>query len=444
MAISIEVVSALPTKTFFVEMLTKDVSLPSAIMDLIDNSIDGALRLRGANPLTGLEVKITANRNKFTIQDNCGGIPLDVARRYAFRFGRSHDAPSYDDSVGLFGVGMKRAIFKLGRTFEIKSLTSDESFRVKVDVDQWLNQNEWEFPLEVRTSSSSQGARITGTRIVVDRLFDGVAGQFALAAFMDRVRSEISAKHQVYISRGLTINVNGVPLSGTAVQFAYLQHSLQPAFEQRSYNGVTVEIYSGIGAGGPRARSDAGWYVYCNGRMVVRADQTELTGWGGLGVQRIPRYHHQFSRFRGCTFLSSRMSSHLPWNTTKDGLDVEADLYRTTRLRMISHMRPVINFLNALDKEFDQSDESKRVLNNMLERADYAPVYEIPDNVLSHDFYYRLPPPLPEPPRTTRISYQRPKTEVEALKRALGVRTNRAVGERTFDWYLENECDFEV
>ena len=193
--------------------------------------------------------------------------------------------------------------------------------------------------------------------------------------------------------------------------------------------------------GGPAARSDAGWYVYCNGRMVVKADQTELTGWGSLGTDRIPNYHHQFARFRGCAFFNSVHSSDLPWNTTKDGLDVEAELYRTVKLRMASHMRPVITFLNRLDDELDQPDEDKRVLTNMLGSANYAEVTSLPESARADEFFFAPPVPTPRPPQTSRISFIRPKSTVEAVKRYLKVRTNKEVGERTFDWYLQNECE---
>ena len=42
-------VNANPTKDFFIQMLTKDIKLERAIIDLIDNSIDGAKNLRGDN-----------------------------------------------------------------------------------------------------------------------------------------------------------------------------------------------------------------------------------------------------------------------------------------------------------------------------------------------------------------------------------------------------------
>ena len=70
-----ETVDASPTKEFFVEMLTRDVRLSMAILDLIDNCIDGALRIRGMQAFDGLTVNITFDEEQFIIHDNCGGIP---------------------------------------------------------------------------------------------------------------------------------------------------------------------------------------------------------------------------------------------------------------------------------------------------------------------------------------------------------------------------------
>ena len=49
-----------PTKSFFVEMFTKDIPLEQAVLDLVDNSIDGARRnpTEGDLPLDGYEVDI--------------------------------------------------------------------------------------------------------------------------------------------------------------------------------------------------------------------------------------------------------------------------------------------------------------------------------------------------------------------------------------------------
>ena len=71
------VINAYPTKELFIEMLTKDITLRDAIGDLLDNSVDGALRLREDDSYEGLWVKIELNAKDghFQITDNCGGIP---------------------------------------------------------------------------------------------------------------------------------------------------------------------------------------------------------------------------------------------------------------------------------------------------------------------------------------------------------------------------------
>lgn len=88
-----EQIDAAPTKSFFVEMLTKDIPLEQAVLDLVDNSVDGAKRM---NPDTfeGRRVAITVDKEKFRILDNCGGFSKDVARAYAFRFGRPPNTPN--------------------------------------------------------------------------------------------------------------------------------------------------------------------------------------------------------------------------------------------------------------------------------------------------------------------------------------------------------------
>src|SRR4029077_3844730 len=123
---------------------------------------DGARRLRppktslsDTDSFDGLWIRITANENEFRIEDNCGGIPLEVAVEYAFRFGRPHDVtdeqyeiPQY--ATGQFGVGMKRALFKLGGDFDVKAATKNTRFAMNVNVQDWLDlpEDDWHFDLD--------------------------------------------------------------------------------------------------------------------------------------------------------------------------------------------------------------------------------------------------------------------------------------------------------
>src|ERR1700688_3958157 len=106
-------IDASPTKDFFISMLIKDIGTTRAIIDLVDNCVDGARRLRPNGEYDGLRVDIETDDGHFEIRDNCGGVPVNLARNYAFRFGRPTEMAATPHSVGQFGVGMKRALFKL-------------------------------------------------------------------------------------------------------------------------------------------------------------------------------------------------------------------------------------------------------------------------------------------------------------------------------------------
>ena len=50
------IIEGSPTKQFFIDMITRDISIEDAIMDLIDNSIDGANRMRPDGNYEGLHI----------------------------------------------------------------------------------------------------------------------------------------------------------------------------------------------------------------------------------------------------------------------------------------------------------------------------------------------------------------------------------------------------
>src|SRR5574341_35338 len=126
-------------------MFTRDISLEDCLLDLIDNSIDSFIRGSkkeiigtlldrdapiGKEPLP--EVSLVVTQKEVSVTDNCGGIPRDKALHDVFCFGHAqgHDA----GRLGVYGIGLKRAIFKIGNSFEMKSRTANEGFEVSLDV----------------------------------------------------------------------------------------------------------------------------------------------------------------------------------------------------------------------------------------------------------------------------------------------------------------------
>jgi len=80
--------TANPTKAFFVRTITRDISLEDCVLDLLDNSVDGAWQLIGGYPITlenqadlsEYKIEIEVFEKYFRILDNCGGITLDEAK----------------------------------------------------------------------------------------------------------------------------------------------------------------------------------------------------------------------------------------------------------------------------------------------------------------------------------------------------------------------------
>ena len=448
------IIQAAPRKDFFISMLVRDISVNAAIIDLVDNSVDGAIRLRKKGSFKDLSIHIDAHKDRFSIRDNCGGISEKLAREYAFHFGRSPDDPSIEHSVGQFGVGMKRALFKLGKKFIIESASEKSNFTVEVDVDQWREDTNWTFQFKELEPVANPASK-RGTTITVSPLNEIVANYFQVDENISKLRTEIGERHQMSIGRGMAMILNGVHVAPVYAELL-LSKKLKPACYEKEYLAprapkaakVKVRIWAGIGRSGNADPQHAGWYAFCNQRMILRADQSDSTGWGKVLEidarntrektyrKKIPKYHNQFRWFRGYVMFDSDDGTFLPWNTTKNGLEEESWIYPSVKLQMMTMMRPVIDFLNRVDQEGAAEGGDTGPLHVSVDDAKPVPLSKVP---FSSRFV--SPKALPTPPRWARISYKKPTREIEWVRERLKARSLTEVGEKTFEYYLKMEKD---
>ena len=219
---------ASPKKEFFVRMLTRDISLQDCILDLIDNSIDAAWRSADEEPKTlvvdkalqEFKIEIVISADEFRISDNCSGISLDDAAQYAFTFGRDPGQEADDYSVGVYGIGMKRAVFKLGASIEVRSTYGEdgslEAFMVPINVGEWLSSDAWDFDIEPMDAAPTPGVTIS-----VSSLHDDTREFFGDEMYARRLRRILSRDYMVPLMRGLQLLVNGTPV--TAAPFELRQ-----------------------------------------------------------------------------------------------------------------------------------------------------------------------------------------------------------------------------
>lgn len=88
------IVNSSPSKTFFIDMITKDVSVESAILDLIDNAIDSHKKHKKRGEKSKIQITLDLKNDYFSIEDNCGGMTKEDAVNKAFKFGNNESRVS--------------------------------------------------------------------------------------------------------------------------------------------------------------------------------------------------------------------------------------------------------------------------------------------------------------------------------------------------------------
>ena len=451
-----------PTKRFFVDMLTRDIDLEDAILDLLDNCLDGVARSQNKDPeeinYKGYSVEINFDSKSFSITDNCGGIPIASAD-YAFRMGRPENAPVDNlATVGVYGIGMKRSVFKIGRHCEITTHhAKDDGFSIIID-DDWLeSDNDWFIPLQ----KSMVNERQNGTNIAISKIQPAVSAKFKNSGFQTTLINKIIYAYSYIISRGFEVQVNGQLINPVPVNMRYENDidnngkAIQPYIYTGTVDGVDVKLIVGFYSPLPTEREEeeekqhsrydtknAGWTIVCNDRIVVYKDKSELTGWGN----EFARYHTQFIAISGIVYFKSKEPEKLPITTTKRGVDVTSPLFLKVRKHIIEGTKLFIEYTNKW-----KGEELIRCSNQRLEKSSLASPLDVIKhfekaagtkwtNVRNRASERKFKPTLPLPKNTAlrkSISFVRSSEDVELVAEFLNMEegsTFNQVGEACFDY----------
>lgn len=443
-----------PTKRFFISMFTRDIELKDAILDMLDNCVDGAMRHSGRDlnterPYAGYWAKIKATQDEFEMVDNCGGIPRDIARGSAFRLGRPDmERDSTLPTIGMYGIGMKRAIFKLGRDAKVYSQPADGAFLVHYD-NAWMDEaNEaWDLPIDWTVADRIEGI---GTTITVKDLLQSVKEDFSKdSSFLDELRDAISTYYGYIISKGFSVELNGKPVEPRVLSlFAmsdFSEEGMAPYYLQGEMDDVRYAVAVGFRRplateteindeqNASRTSDDAGVTIICNDRVVTLNDKSRLTGWGDNNV---PKYHNQFIAIGGMMSFTSNNASKLPLTTTKRGVDAATDVYLTARNYVMEGLKGATSFTNKWKGLEEQTEKffqgAKPMTISNFERT-IAPELRDVREISAKRFSPKLPMPSAEKP-TRRISFTRLASEIAEVSEFLFDDETKAAAE------VGNEC----
>ncbi|MEB6083545.1 ATP-binding protein [Serratia marcescens] len=356
-----------PSKRFFVSMLTRDIELNDAILDLLDNCVDGAIRTNNSKdnnkPYAGFKADLQITQNSFTISDNCGGIAKSD-RDYAFKMGRPlRDDDEDEGTVGVYGIGMKRAIFKMGTRCNISSNHPDGAFEVDI-TPEWISSDAWTIPI---TENSYIPEDNGGTKIRITNLHSNISQKFSEESYLTDLHDQIKHSLSYIIQKGFTITLNGTAIRANPIKLISDENDIEPFIYRADIEGVKIDLAVGFyksleddedDATVKRSAENAGWTVICNDRVVLYCDKTHLTGWG---LEPVPRFHTQFISISGVVRFTCKDPEKLPITTTKRGVDLSSVLYNDVRNKMIEGMLIFIRFTNQWKGE--NLESGKKILS---------------------------------------------------------------------------------
>lgn len=438
----LELIDASPSKEFFISMITRDITVVDSILDLVDNAVDKIIErtsinvmakvLEGSkvNSLKGSRISVEVSESTFEITDNSGGISVTEARESAFRFGNPSERGA-SRGLSVYGIGMKRAFFKLGNHISMESRTPEDFFRVEIPVQAWEREDHWDFRFAAHGKNVDPSS-VTGTRIRITELHGEVANQFAELSFRQRLCDRIAITYSLFLKAGLLIEVNGRRLNPTLPVFA--TDLITPARRRFELDGVDILVLAGVT---PRTdRTQRGWYAFCNGRMVAEADKTALTGWGRGDY---PQWHTKYGHFLGFVAFTSEDVRRLPWTTTKRGLVEDLAAYREAVREMQTQGRPVLDFLNRL---YPGDVDADIMLQREVMGGSHSSAM---DSLPKTDSAFRVKrlERIEEKDPIVNVQFRRKNSDLERIRKYFPKLANSGAGKiasYALDYFMNREC----
>jgi hypothetical protein len=443
-----EYVNARPTKKFFIDMLTADIPLEDAILDLVDNSIDALSRWRNIdlsdNLLLGIEntpsqepanISIEITEKYIEITDDCGGISRADAIDHVFRIGRV--IPAEHLLIGVYGIGMKRAIFKIGNTFRLTSRTQDDVFTVELpDIDEWAEDDSPDWNIPIKDGAPAKSIKTPGTQLRISELREPIRRRIKEGTLLASLRTALERTYFLFLDRFVTVTLNRQKVTATPLPFGE-SDDLKPAIERFEIpeDQVRVTIVAGIA---PPQQDEwtaarAGWYIICNGRVVVSAEKTEVTGWG---TKFLPQFHtSKYRAFVGMAFFFSENPAALPWTTTKRGINRDSIVYQKSQPHMSKVAREVLSFINRWYPGEVPEEPAERQVAVAVRSQDLRTISA------RQSQSFTVPAAKPRKPSKTRIQFDATLNELERARRCIGKNWSGVrIGRHAFEYFLRNEC----
>jgi hypothetical protein len=353
---------------FLQNVLTKDITSLESIFELVDNAVDAAREqlLKSGQKLEldnsglpkhydGFKIEIRVRSNSLVFADNCAGISKEVLIDRAFMIGAMSN---HAFGIGRFGIGLKRALFKLGTKYRIYTDTGDFRAAMSFQEKHLIGSDP-----TLAHQRPSLGRHMTIVRI--GELRDRVRHEFSAASWLEHLADVLSKRYGRYVQKGFQIILNqkSVPPFGPSVR------SLGPVKPNTAVidagHDVTIFVESGmhedyrlsdevgyskstIG----KLTNEFGWYFVCNDRIVEIATHTPPLGW-------TTKWHQEYYGFVGWVHFVAEDPQDLPWDTKKTTIDPHSLAFRAV-VDKLQSFAEAYKIQNKRARNKDSADAGER------------------------------------------------------------------------------------
>jgi hypothetical protein len=331
-----DILDATPSKRLFLSIIA-DYNLNRAICELVDNAFDIWTK-DGKRQLLKIAISLDLEQQIIRIIDNAGGVQKSELNSLVAPGQTLNE--SQEATIGIFGVGTKRAVVALSQDIKIVTRHKNaKTFSIEID-DTWLQSDDWNLPY-YEVEDIDEGTTV----IELEKLRIKLADEA-----LDDLKRHLSATYARFLeNKNAVLTVNEEAIKGREFDnWAY-----PPKFGPRKYTGtltsddggkISVSMIGGLARESSPATGEFGVYIYCNDRLIARALKSYDVGFA-KGLAGIP--HPKVSLVKVIVSLNGPARS-MPWNSSKSDISPNHKVFVEIQPRLVE----LVTYYAGLSRRF--------------------------------------------------------------------------------------------
>lgn len=331
------VLNGTPDKRMYWSIIS-DYDISTGLCELIDNAIDRWVTSGASYPLN-IALELNYEQQFIGVFDNAGGVSREDLR-FLVASGASLNVPTAE-TIGIFGVGSKRAVVALAEAVTIKTRFGEEgSFQIDLDND-WLEAPTWDISY-FQIPDIEAGT----TTIDLSRL-----RQPFTERDVDVFRTHVGQTYARFLkNKNCVISINGTQTEAlTFDQWAYPSgfppRSITRAITIEGFSDLQVEITAGLILDRDPAKENYGVYFYCNDRLLVKERRTREVGYYVSSEAGVP--HPDASLCRAIVSIQGA-ARLMPWNSSKSDINFTHPIAK----EILPDLIQLVAYFSSLSRRF--------------------------------------------------------------------------------------------